>query len=313
MTKRLIVVYIAFLSTLSVTWAGSADCADQASDVASKGAVITCARPEIFNTVSDGPGKKDKMKKDRNIIYQEHFRYQIEHPANPSGEIVVLLHGSGGDETTLFPLSRPIWPRATLIGVRGRIVQNGETRWYRKITPIRFDQKDIKRETDALVRFLTGIADEKQYDTSRITFVGYSNGANLLAVMMMEHPDLVRRAVLMRSMPVLDKMPAGDLRKARILTISGKDDVLYSPFAPALSSLLRMNGARVESHMIEENHMIGENDARIITRWVGNQNPDSISAISPQKQQDWKHKRQYSVLPDTALPSSAAACHYKNR
>jgi len=92
-------------------------------------------------------------------------------------------------------------------------VQNGETRWYRKITPTRFDEKDVERETDELVHFLTGIADERQYNISRITFVGYSNGANLLAIMMMKHPDFVLPAVLMRSMSVLDKMPAGDLRK----------------------------------------------------------------------------------------------------
>jgi len=220
---------------------------------------------------------------DSNLIHHEHFQYRIERAHNPTGDVVVLLHGSGGDETSLLPFAQPVWPRATLVGVRGRVVQDGEIRWYRKITPVRFDEFDVEREADALVRFLSDLAAWQQYDTTRIIFVGYSNGANLLAVMMMKHPDFVRRAVLMRSMPVLDKMPRANLHKARVLTISGKNDVLYSPFAPALSTLLRMNGAQVDSYLIDSDHMLSDEDARIVARWLASQDSDSISAMTRKK------------------------------
>lgn len=237
---------------------------------------LSTHRTEILKQHKDPIVKKDTAMQDK-LVHHNHFRYRIDHPANPSGEIIVLLHGSGGDETTLFSFARPIWPRATLVGIRGRLVQDGETRWYRKITPTKFDQKEVVSEADAFVKFLVSLGDGVEYDLSRTTFVGYSNGANLLAVIMMEHPDLVRRAILMRSMPVLDDMPNENLSKTRVLTISGKKDVLYSPFAPALSSLLRASGAKVESHMVEADHMIGQADADIIRQWIGTQNSDRVS------------------------------------
>ncbi|MBH9975977.1 alpha/beta hydrolase [Bartonella sp. B10834H15] len=208
----------------------------------------------------------------------ENFHMRIDRADHPSGEVVILLHGSGGDENSLLSFARPIWPRATLVGIRGRIVQNGETRWFRKITPTKFDQQDAVHEADALVKFLVGLADDENYDLSRVTFVGYSNGANLLAVIMMRHPDLVRRAILMRSMPILDNTAREDLSKTQVLIISGKKDALYSPFEPALSALFHKNSAKVDNVMVDSDHMIGERDRDIIVKWLADKNSSHISA-----------------------------------
>ncbi|AQS41828.1 MAG: Alpha/beta hydrolase [Candidatus Tokpelaia hoelldobleri] len=221
--------------------------------------------------------KTDSSRTD--IVRHNRFRYQIDNPAEPDGTIVILLHGSGGNETTLLPFARPVWPHSVLIGIRGRLVQAGETRWYRKITPTLFDQSDIAHESQAFFAFLNALADEQGYDLSRATFVGYSNGANLLAVVMMQHPDLVRRAILMRSMPVLNRMPAGNLHGIKVLTISGKRDTLYSPYAQELSSLLQERGATIESHMTDGNHLTGDEDQTIIRRWLAAQNPDKFTSV----------------------------------
>ncbi|CAM1654233.1 unnamed protein product [Bartonella apis] len=213
-----------------------------------------------------------------NLVHLPDFTYRIDRSDHPSGEVVILLHGSGGNETTLFPFARPIWPKATLIGIRGRIVQNGETRWFKKITPTKFDEKDASSEADAFVKFMGNLAEEHHFDLSRVTFVGYSNGANLLAVIMMRHPGFARRAILMRSMPVMDNSDKEDLSKNRILIISGKKDALYSPFAPALLSVFKKNGAKVDAAMVDSDHMIGEADRDVIVKWIKEQNPDRISA-----------------------------------
>ena len=239
------------------------------------------AAPEA-DTANKTPDKGIFMQKNNDdradIVRLDNFRYRIDRAANPSGEVIILLHGSGGDETTLFSFARPIWPQATLLGIRGRIVQNGETRWFKKITPTKFDQKDAVDEAEAFVKFLTDLGEEDQYDLWRATFVGYSNGANLLAVIMMRHPELVRRAVLMRSMPVLDSYPHKNLSKTNVLIISGKKDSLYSPFQPALSALLTENGAKVDSEIVNSDHMIGEKDREMIVKWLGNQNSSRILA-----------------------------------
>nr|WP_193556759.1 alpha/beta hydrolase [Brucella gallinifaecis] len=217
---------------------------------------------------------------EQNFSRSKRFIYRFYKPENASNELIVLLHGSGGNETSLVPMASKIWPRATLLGVRGRIMQDGGTRWYKRITPVKFDQKDVKLEANAFVTFLTRLADEKDLDLPHATFVGYSNGANLLAATMMLHPDLVKRAVLMRSMPVLDNVSVANLGKTRVLTITGEADKLYSPFAPALSALLRSGGAKVDARIIEADHMLGEKDASAISQWVASLGPDGGPTVT---------------------------------
>ncbi|PRD43262.1 carboxylesterase [Phyllobacterium phragmitis] len=215
------------------------------------------------------------------VIRNPQFLYRFYRTENPSGKTVVLLHGSGGDEASLVPLASKIWPNAVLLGVRGRVLQEGRTRWYRSITPVKFDQKDVRAEANAFVGFLTRLANSHDLDLSRATFVGYSNGANLLAATMLLHPDLVKRAVLMRPMPVLDETPAANL-KANVLTVAGAQDELYAPYAPALSAILRSNGARVDARTVETGHLLGDEDVRIVSRWLAGQAPDGAPAVSMQ-------------------------------
>src|SRR5690606_2197403 len=142
-------------------------------------------------------------------------------------------------EKTLIDLARRIAPDATLLGVRGRIVQDGINRWYRRLTPTRFDQADIRREVRAFSDFLADTARKNSIDLERAIFLGYSNGANLIGALSMLHPGLVHKAVLLRAMPVLDEIPKADLSTLDVLTIAGKGDATYSPFAAALTDLLR--------------------------------------------------------------------------
>ncbi|WP_425373559.1 alpha/beta hydrolase [Phyllobacterium leguminum] len=216
------------------------------------------------------------------IVRNPQFLYRFYRPESPTAKTVILLHGSGGDETSLVPLASKIWPNAVLLGVRGRVLQEGRTRWYRSITPVKFDQKDVRAEADAFVIFLTKLAEGHNLDLSRATFVGYSNGANLLAATMLLHPDLVKRAVLMRPMPVLDETPVANLSKANVLTVAGSQDKVYAPYAPALSTLLRSNGARVDSRTVATGHLLGDEDVRIVSEWLGTQGPDGAPAVSMQ-------------------------------
>ena len=142
------------------------------------------------------------------------FPYRVYRPQDADGEALVLLHGSGVDETTLVPLAAEIAPRATLIAVRGRIAQDGGMRWFTRITPTRFEQQSIRSETDAFAAFIVEAAKANGLDLAAHEFLGYSNGANLISSVMLLHPGLIERAVLLRAMPVLDDVPAADLSKA---------------------------------------------------------------------------------------------------
>lgn len=202
------------------------------------------------------------------IARTETFVYRVQRPETPSGETIILLHGSGGNESSMFKLASRIAPHATLLGVRGRIVQKGIKRWYARISPTEFDQQDIREEAQAFVDFLHGIMASEKLDLDRTTFIGYSNGANLIGALTLLHPDLIHRAVLLRAMPVLQAAPTTDLSRSRFLTVAGKMDKVYSPFAPALEALLRERGATVDSRIVARGHLLGDEDVKVVSEWL---------------------------------------------
>ena len=122
---------------------------------------------------------------------------------------------------------------------------------------------------------------------------------------MMLHPDLVKKAVLMRSMPVLDQTPVANLSKAKILVVTGADDKMYAPFAPALSGLLRTSGAKVDARVVKAGHMIGDRDVSLVTAWLSGQGPDGAPAMSQAVTTKAKDKAdKVKALPDAQEPAT---------
>jgi len=211
------------------------------------------------------------------IIHAKDFTVLVKRPENATGETLVLLHGSGGDETTLMALASRIAPRAVLMGIRGRIVQDGKKRWYKRITPTQFDQNDIRSEANAFANFLHGMVTRRMLDLDHTTFLGYSNGANLLAALSVLHPGLIERAILLRPMSVLDKIPDVSLSGTRFLIVAGDTDQTYAPLAPALEAMLRGHGARLDIHTIKANHGLGNEDAKVAGEWLARSTAVSLN------------------------------------
>lgn len=199
------------------------------------------------------------------------FSYRFHVPRDADNETLILLHGSAADETTVMPLAMAAAPRATLVAVRGRIVQDGDLRWFRRITPTQFDQTSIRGEVHAFARFINELAALHSLEPARIAFLGYSNGANLVTSTMLLNPGLIRCAVLLRAMPVLDQVPDADLSDARVLMLTGANDITYAPFAPALAALLRAHHAAVDEHTVASGHEFGAVDGDIIGGWLDRQ------------------------------------------
>lgn len=196
------------------------------------------------------------------------FAYRLWRPRTDRRDALVLLHGSGVDERTMGPLAADIAPNLLRIAVRGRIPQEGGWRWFARITPVSFEQKSIAEETAAFAEFLRDLARIRALDLATTVFIGYSNGANLISSLMLLQPGLVRRAALLRAMPVLDRPPPTGLSETRVLVITGERDATYAPFAPALATMLRDRGAEVEARTIDAGHEFGAADAAIIREWL---------------------------------------------
>ncbi|KRB58936.1 glyoxalase [Rhizobium sp. Root708] len=195
------------------------------------------------------------------------FVHRFYMPPDPDGSVLVLMHGSGGNETTLMPLLHKVAPRATLLGVRGRATEEGIPRWYKRITPFSFDQQDIKNEAEAFASFIEGAVKSYGLDPNKLVYVGYSNGANLLNSLLYLHPNLVHKAVLLRSMPVLTSFPTADLKGTDLLVISGKTDA-YGKYASELENRLKKSGATVDSSILPTGHELGDSDVPVIRKWL---------------------------------------------
>lgn len=202
------------------------------------------------------------------VIYRDlPFVHRFFTPEEPNGNVFILLHGSGANEVTMLPIGHKIDANATLLSVRGRALEEGAPRWFRRNGPMSFDQADIASEADAFADFIDGAIHAYGLDPQRIVYIGYSNGANLLNAMLSLHPHLIRRAVLLRSMAVLEKPQAADMSGADVLVIAGGKD-LYGPYAQPLAERLRNGGAKVELETIPAGHELDDADLPVIQAWL---------------------------------------------
>lgn len=197
------------------------------------------------------------------------FVYRRLAPRNAGTLSIIALHGSGADETTVIPLARAVDPDATIITPRGRIDQNGERRWFRKLTPTSFDQQSIREEALAFAGFLDGLRRESVIGSVAQTLViGYSNGGNLAHSVMLLHPGRIAKLALLRCMPVLRRAPRTDLTGASVLVVGGVSDETYGPYAVKLAALLRRRGASTRRETVDAGHMFGDDDVPAIRSWL---------------------------------------------
>ncbi len=202
------------------------------------------------------------------VIYRElPFIHRFHTPETPDGTTIVLLHGTGGNETDLMPLARRIAPHATLLGVRGRSTEEGILRWFRRLSPTSFDQADIRFEAEAFSAFISEAVTVYGLAPEKLLFLGYSNGANLLAAVMLLHPGQVVRAILLRPVMVLEDAPRADLAASKVLMLSGRTDP-YRTLAPPLEQALRDSGAAIDARIIAAGHELTEADQDAIVAWL---------------------------------------------
>lgn len=195
------------------------------------------------------------------------FVHRFHRPDDPDGSVLVLLHGTGGDETDLMPFAHRLNPRATLLGVRGRSTEEGHNRWFRRFTAVTFDQADILAEAAAFAAFVGEAIRAYGLDAGRMTFVGYSNGANLLGAVMQAHPGAVRRAILLRSIQVLEAAPETGGPVADVLMLDGARDPIARG-GPDLGAALRIRGATVEGQYIDAGHELVPADVEAARVWL---------------------------------------------
>lgn len=180
---------------------------------------------------------------------------------------LLLLHGTGGDENDLLPLGQAIAPGAPLLSVRGKVLEHGMPRFFRRLAEGIFDEEDVIRRANELADFV--IAARQRYDLEAPIALGYSNGANIAAAMMLLRPDVLAGGILLRAMVPLREAPPADLAGKRVLIVSGQSDPIIPPSnSAALTSMLQTAGADVEHRTLPVGHQLSQADLTMATQWL---------------------------------------------
>lgn len=192
-------------------------------------------------------------------------------PAAPgsSGATLLLLHGTGGDEHDLIPLGRAISSTDALLSPRGKVLERGMPRFFRRLAEGVFDIEDLHRRTAELGEFVRAAAKEHGLDADRVIAVGLSNGANIAASMLLSDASVLRGAVLFRAMVPFEPTERTDLTGRGVLVAAGTADPLIGRAGTErLIDLLEERGAAVEVVWQRAGHGLVQEDLAAAQRWL---------------------------------------------
>jgi predicted esterase len=187
-----------------------------------------------------------------------------------SRRILLLLHGTGGNENDMIPLGRDIDPGAAILSLRGNVLENGMPRFFRRLAEGVFDEEDVIRRANELADFIGVAATRYSFDPRSLVAVGYSNGANVAAAVLLLRPGVLTRAILFRAMVPLTPAKQTALRDTRVLICSGKHD----PIVPVenverLAAILRQGGADVAVRFEDAGHQLIFAEIAGAKKWLG--------------------------------------------
>ena len=189
-------------------------------------------------------------------------------PATQPGKPpLLLLHGTGGDENDLIPLAVQLSPGSALLSPRGKVTENGMPRFFRRLAEGVFDLADLKVRTAELADFIA--AARMAYGIEAPVAVGFSNGANIAAALLLTRPQVLHGAVLLRAMLPFEPEPLPDLAGKPVLLLSGSNDTMISAAGrERLAAVLQAAGADLVYKVLPTGHNLTQNDLNLAAQWL---------------------------------------------
>ncbi len=196
---------------------------------------------------------------------------------------LVTLHGTGGTERDLLSIAKEINDATAVISPRGKVLENGMPRYFRRLANNVLDEADVRFRAQELSGFLTDAAYRYGRDPKHLTALGYSNGANMAAAVLLLRPEIFSSAILLRPMLPLSDVATADLSGKSILVLRGTHDtVIPSASTDELISLLEHSGAEVMTRVIHAGHEITSSDIEEIGRWFDKTGNQPLTKNNPQ-------------------------------
>jgi predicted esterase len=197
------------------------------------------------------------------------YPHHYQPAASPGTPTLLLLHGTGGNEHSMLGLGQQIAQGATMLSPRGRVLENGMARFFRRFAEGVFDEDDLRARTQELAAFVLDAAEQYAINVRTLIAVGYSNGANMAASLLLLRPDVLRCAVMLRPMLPLHPDPPPDLSEAHALISAGRaDQMVPADRTQALIDALYTYGAQVTVAWQDADHRLVAQDIEAARRWV---------------------------------------------
>lgn len=189
--------------------------------------------------------------------------------SNADRMTLLTLHGTGGNENDLIPLARQISPSAGILSPRGKVLENGMPRFFRRLADGVFDIEDLKSRTGELAHFVRSASESYNFDPARIVALGYSNGANVAASLLLLRPQLLAGAILLRPMVPIIPETLPNLNHQYVLILAGREDTIVPmQQSDTLQGLLTRAGAEVQLRWVEGGHSLVKGDLNLSRSWL---------------------------------------------
>ncbi|SMF03798.1 phospholipase/carboxylesterase [Xaviernesmea oryzae] len=180
-------------------------------------------------------------------------------PGAPGAPILFVFHGTGGDENQFFDFGGRLLPNATVISPRGDVSEHGAARFFRRKAEGVYDCDDLARATERMSEFVA--ANRDAHDSSTVLGLGFSNGANILANIMIEKPGLFEAGVLMHPLIPFQPEDRKTGEQAHVLITAGQHDPICPvPQTAALADYFKRQGDRVTLEWHLGGHEIRPNE-----------------------------------------------------
>jgi phospholipase/carboxylesterase len=188
-------------------------------------------------------------------------------PGPSAAAPLLLLHGTGGGENDLLPLGKTLAPDRALLSPRGKVLENGMPRFFRRLAEGVFDEQDVIKRAHELADFI--VAAGETYKQSKPIAVGFSNGANIAAAILLLRPEVLGGAILLRAMVPLAKPTQAELEQKPILIVSGASDpIIPASNATLLATMLKNAHADVQHEILPTGHNLTQNDVTLASKWL---------------------------------------------
>jgi predicted esterase len=221
---------------------------------------ITASLPRL--TLPGKPGSRAAF------LHGTGFIHIFERGAGPDEPVLLLLHGTGGDEHDLVLLARDVAPGFNILSPRGKVLENGMNRFFKRHSEGVFDEEDVKFRAGELTDFIAKARQAYNLNT-KIYALGFSNGANMAAAVLFLHPEALDGAVLLRPMPPLSETATAGLSGKPVYIGAGESDTIIPPAqAERLRDVLHASGADVTFASHKAGHSLVPEELPEIRQWI---------------------------------------------